>query len=239
MANKKVKIILGISVVLIAGGALFYKLHPHDYVLVDTKEPTCTEDGYNNYRCWCGTESKEALEAIGHDYQEEIIEATCTDEGKEVYTCSNCGDTYENSIKATGHNYKEEITVEPTCTEEGVDTFTCNNCGDVYTETIAPLGHSYIDGICERCGELSEEVKKKQEESKKKEQQSGGGSGNGGGSSSQKPSGNSGQSGNNVSNETPSNDISQGRAAWGFSGGGNNITTSDLDNIPTGGIQGE
>ena len=223
MANKKVKIILGISVVLIAGGALFYKLHPHDYVLVDTKEPTCTEDGYNNYRCWCGTESKEALEAIGHDYQEEIIEATCTDEGKEVYTCSNCGDTYENSIKATGHNYKEEITVEPTCTEEGVDTFTCNNCGDVYTEAIAPLGHSYIDGICERCGELSEEAKKKQEESKKKE--SGGGSGNGGGSSSQKPSGNSGQTGNNVSNETPTNDTSAGAAAWGFGGG--SVDTSD------------
>ncbi|SHN61322.1 hypothetical protein SAMN02745247_02346 [Butyrivibrio hungatei DSM 14810] len=216
MANNKVKILLGIAILLIAGGAMFYKFHPHDYVLFDTKEPTCTEDGYNNYRCWCGTESKEVLEAIGHDYQ-------------------------------------EEITVEPTCTEEGVDTFTCNNCGDVYTEAIAPLGHSYIDGICERCGELSEEkkkaeeeqkkkeeeTKKKQEESKKKEQQSGGGSGNsGGGSSSQKPSGNSGQSQNNVSNETPSNDTSAGAAAWGF-GGGSSPTTEDLDNTPTGGIQGE
>ena len=50
-----------------------------------------------------------------------------------------------------------------------------------------------------------EETKKKQEESKKKEQQSGGGSGNsGGGSSSQKPSGNSGQTGTGESTGTTS-----------------------------------
>jgi hypothetical protein len=50
-----------------------------------------------------------------------------------------------------------------------------------------------------------EETKKKQEESKKQEQQSGGGSGNGGsGSSSQKPSGNSGQTGTGESTGTTS-----------------------------------
>lgn len=69
-----------------------------------------------------------------------------------------------------------------------------------------------------------EETKKKQEESKKKE--SGDGSGNSG-SSSQKPSGNSGQTGNNVQNETPTNDTSAGAAAWGV---------TDLGNPGTGGV---
>ena len=54
MVNKKVKILLGISIILIAGGASFYTFHPHSFVLVDAKEATCTEDGYKNYKCWCG-----------------------------------------------------------------------------------------------------------------------------------------------------------------------------------------
>lgn len=213
MKNRAVKILLGISVSLIIFGCAFYKFHPHRYALVDAKEPSCTENGYSNYKCWCGAESHETISAVGHNYRKEIVDATCTKDGKEVYTCSNCSDTYEEIVKAMGHNYKEEITKEPSCTEEGTKTLTCDKCGDTYTESIEPLGHSFVDGICERCGKLSEE--KKQEESKKKTD-------NGG---SQKPSGNSGQTGNNVSNETPTNDTSAGAAAWGFGGG--SVDTSD------------
>ena len=222
MKNKAVKILLGITVSLIVCGGAYYKLHPHNYALVDSKEPTCTEDGYKNFKCWCGAESQETVKAVGHSYQEVIIDATCTEDGKDIYTCSDCGDTYEESIKAIGHNYKEEVTTEPTCTKEGITTFKCRNCGDAFTESIAPLGHSFIDGICERCGELSEDAKKKQEESMKKKQQSGSGS------SSQKPSGNSGQT-EGQSGNSPTGSDADGAAAWGVpcvEGGDAGICTS-------------
>ena len=211
MKNRAVKILLGISVSLIIFGCAFYKFHPHRYALVDAKEPSCTENGYSNYKCWCGAESHETISAVGHDYRKEIVDATCTKDGKEVYTCSNCCDTYEEIVKAMGHNYKEEITKEPSCTEEGTKTLTCNNCGDAYTEEIESLGHSFVDGICERCGELSEEKKKAAEESKK---QDNGGSNN--------PSGNSGQSQNNVNNQDPYSDCESG---WG--GGSVDVDTSN------------
>ena len=218
MKNKAVKILLGITIAIVICGVAYYKFHPHNFKQIEAQEPTCTEQGIEKYKCWCGMEKTETLDAIGHDYQEEIIEATCIDNGKTIYTCANCGDTYEEVIKAKGHDYKEEVTKEPTCTEEGIDTFTCNNCDDTYTEPIAPLGHSYIDGICERCGELSEEQKKKDEEAKKNSDN--GNANKGGSGSNHSNSDNSGNQG------TPSNDVSQGQAAWGFGGGGGGYDAS-------------
>ncbi|WP_026670304.1 hypothetical protein [Butyrivibrio sp. AE3006] len=232
MKNRIVKILLGIAIAVVLCGVGIYKFHPHNYKLLETKEHTCTEQGIEKYKCWCGSEKTEMFDAIGHDYQTETIDATCIDDGKTIYTCANCGDTYEEVINAKGHDYKEEVTKEPTCTEEGIDTFTCNNCDDTYTEPIEPLGHSYVDGICERCGELSEEkkkdeeAKKKAEEQKKKQEEakknSDNGNANKGGGSGSNPS-NSDNSGNQG---TPSNDVSQGQAAWGFGSGGGGYDAS-------------
>ena len=72
---------------------------------------------------------------------------TCTAAGVKTYTCSVCGDTYTESIPATGHNYSSIVTA-PTCTETGYTTYTCANCQHSYTANpIAALGHDYSSRV--------------------------------------------------------------------------------------------
>lgn len=78
-----------------------------------------------------------------HSYTSEVkTEATCTEEGELVFTCSLCGDTYSETIPAKGHDHKLSDTKEATCTEDGLNTYTCS-CGDSYTEVIKASGHDY------------------------------------------------------------------------------------------------
>lgn len=77
--------------------------------------------------------------------------ATCTEAGSKTYTCSDCGDSYTETVDALDHSYVLSET-PATCTAPGSKTYTCSACGDSYTETIGALGHSYADGACTRCG---------------------------------------------------------------------------------------
>ena len=87
-----------------------------------------------------------------HDYNTEIIAATCTEAGKTVYTC-DCGDSYEEVIDALGHT-EVTTTVDATCTADGSITVTCDVCGETLsTEVIPATGHNYVDGACDVCGE--------------------------------------------------------------------------------------
>lgn len=76
-----------------------------------------------------------------HDYVSEITaEATCTDDGTVTYTCTGCGDSYTETIKAHGHDYE--------CTEEeGYYLYTCKNCGDSYTEEISSTSYEYVSSL--------------------------------------------------------------------------------------------
>lgn len=142
---KKVIICIA-SIILLCGiGLGFYKFHPHKYNMVDSKEPTCTEQGSKTYKCWCGNSYTDSIGPMGHDYEETITEPTCIEKGLKTYSCKKCGDVYTEEIEETGHNYQEEIT-EPSCVEGGLKTYTCINCGDIYTETIDKLGHDYSEG---------------------------------------------------------------------------------------------
>ncbi|WP_024859080.1 CHAP domain-containing protein [Ruminococcus albus] len=69
-----------------------------------------------------------------HDYTEEIIPATCTEEGMKVYTCS-CGNTYTESVPATGHKYTVN-TIAPSTTQVGYDLHTCSVCSDSYIDNV-------------------------------------------------------------------------------------------------------
>ncbi len=101
-------------------------------------EATCTTDQVCLY---CGDVLTERL---GHHYETEITKPTCTEGGHTTYTCTVCGDTYDDDeTEALGHSYETEVT-KPTCTEGGYTTYTCTVCGDTYDggKTEA-LGHSY------------------------------------------------------------------------------------------------
>ncbi|MBR1752028.1 MAG: hypothetical protein IJ740_14370 [Ruminococcus sp.] len=63
----------------------------------DTKEPTCTEDGYTRQKCIvCEMIRNEfTIPANGHSYTERVIKPTYTTQGYTLHTCSVCGDSYK------------------------------------------------------------------------------------------------------------------------------------------------
>ena len=60
------------------------------------------------------------------------MEATCTEDGKIVYTNSITGDVKEESIPATGHTEGEwKVTKEAGLFSTGSKEVTCEKCGEV------------------------------------------------------------------------------------------------------------
>lgn len=117
----------------------------HSYTSKVTKEATTTDTGTRTYTCSnCGDTYTETIpklpeEKHDHSYTETVTkQPTCTENGTRIYTCS-CGDSYTESIPATGHNYVSRVTKEPTKSQEGVMTYTCKNCGHSYTTAIEKL----------------------------------------------------------------------------------------------------
>ena len=80
--------------------------------------------------------------APGHSYKGTTTLATCTADGKTVYTCSACGDSYTEVLAALGHSYGA-MTTPASCPTDGKTVYTCSICGDGYVEVIAAAGHSY------------------------------------------------------------------------------------------------
>ena len=114
--------------------------------------------------------------ASGHAYNNGTItkQPTCTEGGVKTYTCTRCGKTKSETVKALDHAYDNgTITKQPTCTEGGVKTYTCTRCGEIRTEAIAKLGHAYDNGTitkqstctedgvktytCTKCGDTKDE----------------------------------------------------------------------------------
>ena len=79
-----------------------------------------------------------------HEYQENVIAPTCTEEGYTEKTCE-CGDVQKvDIVAALGHSYGEwTITKEPTEEEKGSKEKECSVCGDIVTEEIPELDHTH------------------------------------------------------------------------------------------------
>ena len=76
------------------------------------------------------------------------VNATCTTDGYQEYTCSKCGETHQVILPKTGHNYQVSKKVDATCTADGYDVYTCSNCKDTYTKTTQKkLGHDFSKKI--------------------------------------------------------------------------------------------
>lgn len=86
-----------------------------------------------------------------HSYTSKVTKpATCTENGVKTYTCE-CGDSYTETIPATGHNYGDFVVTKPaTCTADGVKTKTCANCNDKIIESIPKTGHTSSDWIIDK-----------------------------------------------------------------------------------------
>ncbi len=119
----------------------------HDWV--ETNTATCEAAGQITYTCSrCGetdgSRSVEYVEALGHDYVEDVDSetATCTSAGTAVYTCSRCGDTYEEEVSALGHNYVFDVRNIP-CSGTVTLTGACTRCGEEVSISTNGTGHHY------------------------------------------------------------------------------------------------
>ena len=142
---------------------------------------TCTGEGLIEYRCVrCGYHRLEGdaaaghvpgeaatcttpqlctkcgaviVNALGHDYQEEITTPTCTEMGYTTYTCSRCGDTYKGDYTdAAGHKPGDWIIdQEPTTDSEGSRHKECEVCGEKLEEE--PIEKIYNQATADTHGE--------------------------------------------------------------------------------------
>ena len=74
---------------------------------------TCTSGGYtgDTYCKDCGTKlsSGNTANKLGHNYESEVTkQPTTTEEGLRTYTCSRCGDSYTETIPATGETGSDQ-----------------------------------------------------------------------------------------------------------------------------------
>ena len=142
----------------------------HDAVPHNSKEPTCTEIGWNAYvtcsRCDHTTYAE--IPATGHDHEAVVTDPTCTEEGYTTYTC-HCGDEYTaDVVPATGHDPAsavQENIVPATCLTAGSfdNVVYCTTCGvEISREKIAidALGHDLIphEGKEPTCTEIGWEA---------------------------------------------------------------------------------
>ena len=135
------------------------------------KAPTCLEKGtivtamvcQNCHEEMEDSREVEEVDALGHDYKVTSTNATCTESGQSVYTCSRCGDSYKTVDEALGHEFAkdkdgkiiitETVEKDATCTEEGVKILSkhCTRCGEDITEkdVIPAKGHTPLAPVKE------------------------------------------------------------------------------------------
>ena len=125
----------------------------HGYGEWETVSPAgCESAGEEIRTCGrCGNVETRETEPLGHEYEAEIVEPTCTEGGYTLYECVRCGDGYrDDETEALGHSYGEWETVSPAgCESAGEEIRTCGRCGNVETRETEPLGHEYEAEIVE------------------------------------------------------------------------------------------
>ena len=79
-----------------------------------------------------------------HHYVITVIDPTCAEDGKTIYTCSYCEKSRFEVIPATGEHSYETVVTDPDCVNIGYTTYTCAVCGDNYVDDkVEATGHHY------------------------------------------------------------------------------------------------
>ena len=142
------------------------KTEAHWWSVTDSKDATCTEEGYKNSKCdYCPATKEETIPAT-HTLGEwvEEVSATCVKEGtKGHYTCSECGKHFDAegneisdltiAINDNHVNIENKAKQEPTCTEVGYEAGVyCNDCQTWISghEEIEAKGHSEAEAVKEK-----------------------------------------------------------------------------------------
>ena len=95
--------------------------------------------GLDSYPLKYTISAKAIPECKKHNYTSKVTKAaTCTKAGVRTYTCTNCGESYTESIKALGHNYKTTIK-KATPDKSGYVDNVCSRCKDTKHKYLAPV----------------------------------------------------------------------------------------------------
>lgn len=105
-------------------------------------------------RAAVGLENLGEPEPPAHEHSwndgEIVKEATCTEEGKLLRTCTECGKTDTVAIPMRDHTPVVDPAVPATCLENGsTEGSHCGECGKVFVapEVIPTLGHTWNEGV--------------------------------------------------------------------------------------------
>lgn len=86
------------------------------------------------------TSAEFPLESTGyhsHHYRCTVVDATCTEDGLQTYSC-DCGITVEApGQEALGHSYELTVLQKPTFWRKGIARHCCQLCGSAYEDSIA------------------------------------------------------------------------------------------------------
>ncbi len=133
---------------------------------VSVIESTCQKHGSESIYCTqCGfLMSEVSLELVPHDFEDSIVEPTCTSPGYTYRKCRECHvERREDPTAKIEHSYYSVIEKKADCESSGRKKFTCI-CGESYVEEIPMLGHNYVETsseendnmittyICTECG---------------------------------------------------------------------------------------
>lgn len=128
----------------------------HDIVKHNSKAPTCTAIGWNEYETCsrCDYTTYTEIPATGHTPAKAVIEnmvsATCLQAGEydSVVYCATCGEEVSRQAKtilALGHYIIHNAGKEATCTEDGWDAYDmCARCDYSTYKVVSALGHDLI-----------------------------------------------------------------------------------------------
>ncbi len=123
-----------------------------DTVIENRVDATCNDDGYYDeviYCAVCGEKVSKETKIIPateqHSYKATTVESHCMTDGYTTFICSVCGDTYTETIVATGHSLITVDAKEPTCTEVGYEAYEyCSVCDYTTFKEIEALGHKVV-----------------------------------------------------------------------------------------------
>ena len=106
---------------------------------------------YDGNECLINAEIRFLGDGHEHSYTSSVTtEPTCTEDGVKIFECG-CGDSYTESIPATGHTWsKWMVAVEPTETDNGFKARFCTVCDDAIESEVIPAtgsGDSEKTGI--------------------------------------------------------------------------------------------
>lgn len=135
-------------------------------VVIPGTAATCTDSGKEDaYACAdCGyvVSGGGEIDALGHDYIENVVEATCTKTGTKTTTCSRCDYEAIETLAVKAHSYGAwTVTVAAGCETDGVEKHSCN-CGAYEERAIPATGHKDADAdyVCDTCSEELPEPEK-------------------------------------------------------------------------------